>query len=71
MKSTGIVRKVDERSHQLLIELRRTGGIEVKTLWKSYVDYDHIVSSLVYDSPAYSAVNVYDDVSTLLGKNAA
>ena len=42
MKSTGIVRKVDELGRIVLpIELRRTMGIEVKgRSWKSNVDGD-------------------------------
>ena len=44
MKSTGIVRKVDELGRIVLpIELRRTMGIEVKDALEIYVDGDHIV----------------------------
>ena len=41
MKSTGIVRKVDELGRIVLpIELRRTMGIEVKDALEIYVDGD-------------------------------
>ena len=44
MKSTGIVRKVDELGHIVLpIELRRTMNIEVKDALEIYVDGDQIV----------------------------
>ena len=44
MKSTGIVRKVDELGRIVLpIELRRTMGIEVKDALEIYVDGDLIV----------------------------
>lgn len=44
MKSTGIVRKVDELGRIVLpIELRRTLGIEEKDSLEIYVDEDSIV----------------------------
>ena len=44
MKSTGIVRKVDELGRIVLpIELRRTVNIEVKDALEIYVDGDQIV----------------------------
>ena len=44
MKSTGIVRKVDELGRIVLpIELRRTMNIEVKDALEIYVDGDQIV----------------------------
>ncbi len=44
MKSTGIVRKVDELGRIVLpIELRRTMNIEVKDSLEIYVDGDQIV----------------------------
>ena len=44
MKSTGIVRKVDELGRVVLpIELRRTMNIEVKDALEIYVDGDQIV----------------------------
>ena len=43
MKSTGIVRKVDELGRIVLpIELRRTMNIEVKDALEIYVDGDQI-----------------------------
>ena len=56
MKSTGIVRKVDELGRIVLpIELRRTMGIEVKDALEIYVDAI-ISSSRSTSRPAYSAV---------------
>lgn len=44
MKSTGIVRKVDELGRVVIpIELRRTLGIEVKDALEIYVDSDRII----------------------------
>ena len=44
MKSTGIVRKVDELGRIVLpIELRRTLNIEVKDALEIYVDGPHII----------------------------
>ncbi|ARK21803.1 AbrB/MazE/SpoVT family DNA-binding domain-containing protein [Sporosarcina ureae] len=44
MKSTGIVRKVDELGHVVIpIELRRTLGIEQKDALEIYVDDDKII----------------------------
>ena len=44
MKSTGIVRKVDELGRVVIpIELRRTLGIEEKDAMEIYVDEDRIV----------------------------
>lgn len=45
MKSTGIVRKVDELGSLVLpgLSWRRTMGIEVKDALEIYVDGDHIV----------------------------
>ena len=44
MKSTGIVRKVDELGRiELPIELRRTMNIDVKDALEIYVDGDQIV----------------------------
>lgn len=56
MKSTGIVRKVDELGRIVLpIELRRTMGIEVKDALEIYVDGD-LSSSRSTSRPVYSAV---------------
>ncbi len=44
MKSTGIVRKVDELGRVVIpIELRRTLGIEVKDALEIYVDSERII----------------------------
>lgn len=44
MKSTGIVRKVDELGRVVIpIELRRTLGIEEKDALEIYVDGEHII----------------------------
>lgn len=44
MKSTGVVRKVDELGRIVLpIELRRTHGIEEKDALEIYVDGDNII----------------------------
>jgi len=44
LKSTGIVRKVDELGRVVIpIELRRTLGIEVKDALEIYVDSDRII----------------------------
>lgn len=44
MKSTGIVRKVDELGRVVIpIELRRTLGIEVKDALEIYVDGEKII----------------------------
>ena len=44
MKSTGIVRKVDELGRVVIpIELRRTLGIEVKDALEIYVDGERII----------------------------
>lgn len=45
MKSTGIVRKVDELGRVVIpIELRRTLGINIKDALEIYVDGEKIVS---------------------------
>ncbi|MDR2656123.1 MAG: AbrB/MazE/SpoVT family DNA-binding domain-containing protein [Oscillospiraceae bacterium] len=46
MKSTGIVRKIDELGRIVLpIELRRTMGINEKDSLEIYVDGDHVILS--------------------------
>lgn len=51
MKSTGIVRKVDELGRVVLpIELRRTLGIEEKDPVEIYVDADKIILKKYTDS---------------------
>ena len=44
MKSTGIVRKVDELGRIVIpIELRRTLGIDIKDALEIYIDEDRII----------------------------
>ena len=44
MKSTGIVRKVDELGRVVIpIELRRSLGIKIKDAMEIYVDHDKII----------------------------
>lgn len=44
MKSTGIVRKVDELGRVVIpVELRRTMGIEIKDALEIYVEGEHII----------------------------
>ena len=67
MKSTGIVRKVDELGRIVLpIELRRTMGIEVKDALEIYVDGDHIV--LKKYEPSCIFCGNADNVESLNGK---
>ena len=68
MKSTGIVRKVDELGRVVLpIELRRTFGIEEKDALEIYVDDDSII--LKKYAPACVFCGSTDDVVTYKGKN--
>jgi transcriptional pleiotropic regulator of transition state genes len=44
LKSTGIVRKVDELGRVVIpVELRRTMGIEIKDALEIYVEGEHII----------------------------
>lgn len=55
MKSTGIVRKVDELGRIVIpIELRRTPSIEERDLFEIYTDADRII--LRKYEPSYSCV---------------
>ncbi|WAA13999.1 AbrB/MazE/SpoVT family DNA-binding domain-containing protein [Fervidibacillus halotolerans] len=69
MKSTGIVRKVDELGRVVIpIELRRTLGINEKDALEIYVDDDKIV--LKKYKPNMTCVvtgDVYDDNKILAG----
>lgn len=68
MKSTGIVRKVDELGRIVIpIELRRTLDIEVKNALEIYVDDDKIV--LKKYQPACIFCNNAEDVINFKGKN--
>ena len=70
MKSTGIVRKVDELGRIVLpIELRRTMGIEVKDALEIYVDGDHIV--LKKYEPSCVFCGNAKDIIHFKGKNDA
>ena len=56
MKSTGIVRKVDELGRVVIpIELRRTLGIDEKDALEIYVDAEKIILKNM-SLPAFSAV---------------
>ncbi|MGN0627540.1 MAG: AbrB/MazE/SpoVT family DNA-binding domain-containing protein [Oscillospiraceae bacterium] len=68
MKSTGIVRKVDELGRIVLpIELRRTLGIEEKDALEIYVD-DNMVMLKKYE-PACIFCGSADGVTVFRGKN--
>ncbi|MGI6649577.1 MAG: AbrB/MazE/SpoVT family DNA-binding domain-containing protein [Syntrophomonadaceae bacterium] len=68
MKSTGIVRKVDELGRIVIpIELRRTLGIEEKDALEIYVDNEKII--LKKYEPACVFCGNADDVGHFRGKN--
>ena len=68
MKSTGIVRKVDELGRVVLpIELRRTLGIDEKDALEIYVDEEKII--LKKYEPACVFCNNATDVQNFRGKN--
>ena len=68
MKSTGIVRKVDELGRVVIpIELRRTLGIEIKDALEIYVDGEKII--LKKYEPACVFCSNADDVKQHMGKN--
>mgnify|MGYP002520364286 FL=1 len=68
MKSTGIVRKVDELGRVVIpIELRRTLGIEIKDPIEIYVDGDYIV--LKKYEPACIFCGNAKDVTRIHDKN--
>ncbi|HHY04670.1 MAG TPA: AbrB/MazE/SpoVT family DNA-binding domain-containing protein [Thermoanaerobacterales bacterium] len=68
MKSTGIVRKVDELGRVVIpIELRRTLDIDVKDALEIYVDADKII--LKKYLPACIFCNNAEDVVNFKGKN--
>ncbi|SMB86919.1 transcriptional regulator, AbrB family [Desulfonispora thiosulfatigenes DSM 11270] len=67
MKSTGVVRKVDELGRVVIpIELRRTMGIEEKDALEIYVDDEKII--LKKYEPACVFCNSADFVQTFKGK---
>ncbi len=68
MKSTGIVRKVDELGRVVIpIELRRTMGIEIKDPVEIYVEGEHII--LKKYQPACIFCENVSNVSVYKGKN--
>lgn len=68
MKSTGIVRKVDELGRVVIpIELRRTLGISEKDSLEIYVDEERIV--LKKHEPACIFCNSADEVVLFKNKN--
>ncbi|WP_110954288.1 AbrB/MazE/SpoVT family DNA-binding domain-containing protein [Anaerosinus massiliensis] len=70
MKSTGIVRKVDELGRVVIpIELRRTLAIEEKDALEIYVDQDRIVLRKYEPSCACVFCGNADHVTKYKGKN--
>ena len=68
LKSTGVVRKVDELGRIVIpIELRRTMGIEEKDALEIYVDSEKII--LKKDEPACIFCSNAEDVINYKGKN--
>ena len=68
LKSTGVVRKVDELGRIVIpIELRRTMGIEEKDALEIYVDSDKII--LKKYEPACIFCSNAEDVINYKGKN--
>ena len=68
MKSTGVVRKVDELGRIVIpIELRRTMGIDVKDAMEIYVDNEKII--LKKYEPACIFCGNAEDVVNYQGKN--
>ncbi|MCK8817085.1 AbrB/MazE/SpoVT family DNA-binding domain-containing protein [Natroniella sulfidigena] len=68
MKSTGIVRKVDELGRVVIpIELRRTLNIENKDALEIYVDKEKII--LKKYQPACIFCNNADNITNFKGKN--
>lgn len=68
MKSTGIVRKVDELGRIVIpIELRRTLDIGIKDSLEIYVDNDQII--LKKYMPACSFCNNASDIQQFKGRN--
>lgn len=68
MKSTGIVRKVDELGRVVLpIELRRTMGIAERDPLEIYVDGNSIILKQYQDSCVFCGGS--DEVTEFKGKN--
>lgn len=70
MKSTGIVRKVDELGRVVIpIELRRTLGIEEKDALEIYVDQDRIILRKYEPSCACVFCGNADNITKFKGRN--
>jgi len=70
MKSTGIVRKVDELGRVVIpIELRRTLGIEEKDALEIYVDQDRIILRKYEPSCSCIFCGNADNVIKFKGRN--
>lgn len=68
IKSTGIVRKVDELGRVVIpIELRRTLGIDEKDALEIYVDHEKII--LKKYEPACVFCGNAEDIHVFKGKN--
>ena len=68
MKSTGIVRKVDELGRIVIpIELRRSLGIDIKDSLEIFVDEEHVI--LKKYAPACIFCGQAKDVEQYKGKN--
>ncbi|HAW60422.1 MAG TPA: AbrB family transcriptional regulator [Actinobacteria bacterium] len=68
MKSTGIVRKIDELGRITIpMELRRTLGIQVKDPLEIYVDKDKIILTK-YETACIFCENT-KNIETYMGKN--
>jgi transcriptional pleiotropic regulator of transition state genes len=70
MKSTGIVRKVDELGRVVIpIELRRTLDIEEKDALEIYVDNERIILRKYEPSCACVFCGNADEITVFKGKN--
>lgn len=68
IKSTGVVRKVDELGRVVIpIELRRTLGIDEKDALEIYVDHERII--LKKYQPGCIFCGNAEDIQTFKGKN--
>lgn len=68
MKSTGIVRRIDELGRIVLpIELRRTLDIEIKDPMEIYLDGDKIILKKHYDACVFCGKR--EDLTEYLGKH--
>lgn len=68
MKTTGIVRRIDELGRIVLpIELRRSLGINIKDPMEIYIDSDRIILKKCEDSCVFCERK--DNLKEYLGKN--